>query len=67
MASDVPTCRWGIGLVSTGLIPSWFVEDLVIDRPDANAKHVVQCLGSSSFDKGKTFAEKYCPTAKPTV
>ncbi|ETI24927.1 hypothetical protein G647_04297 [Cladophialophora carrionii CBS 160.54] len=65
MAANVPICRWGI--VSTGLISSWFVEDLVLDRPDAKANHVIQCIGSSSLEKGKAFAAKYCPKASPTV
>ncbi|KAJ9603563.1 hypothetical protein H2200_011749 [Cladophialophora chaetospira] len=59
MASNVPT--------STGLISSWFVEDLVLDRPDAKAKHIIQCIGSSSLDKGKEFAKKHCPNASPTI
>ena len=43
------------------------MEDLVLDRPDAKAKHVIQCIGSSSLDKGRDFAKKYCPNASPTV
>ncbi|KIW27991.1 uncharacterized protein PV07_07683 [Cladophialophora immunda] len=65
MAAEIPTCRWGI--VSTGLISSWFVEDLVLDRPDAKAKHIIQCIGSSSMQKGKDFAAKHCPSATPTI
>ncbi|OAA53935.1 dimeric dihydrodiol dehydrogenase [Niveomyces insectorum RCEF 264] len=65
MSSELPTVRWGI--VATGLISSWFVEDLVLDRPDAKAKHIVQAIGSSSLAKGKAFAEKYLPGLEPTV
>jgi hypothetical protein len=53
--------------LATGMISSWFVEDLVLDRPDAKAKHVIQCIGSSSLEKGKDFAAKHCPKASPTV
>ena len=65
MTSKIPTCRWGI--VTTGLISSWFVEDLVLDRHDAKAKHIVQCIGSSSIDKGRAFASKHCPNVSPTI
>ena len=67
-ASDslsLATLRWGI--IATGLISSWFVEDLVLERKDARAKHIVQAVGSSSFDKGKAFVEKHAPNASPTV
>ncbi|KAJ3545824.1 hypothetical protein NM208_g2314 [Fusarium decemcellulare] len=63
--SEFPTCRWGI--VATGLISSWFVADLVIQRSDAKANHVVQAIGSSSLEKGQDFAAKHCPNAEPTV
>jgi predicted dehydrogenase len=62
---ELPTLRWGI--IATGLISSWFVSDLVLSRTDAKAKHIVQAIGSSSLEKGKKFAEKYCPTASPKV
>ncbi|EXJ94603.1 hypothetical protein A1O1_02999 [Capronia coronata CBS 617.96] len=65
MASEKPTCRWGI--VSTGFIASWFVDDLALDRPDANVKHVIQCIGSSSLEKGEAFAAKHCPNSKPAI
>lgn len=41
------------------MISSWFVADLVLPRPDAKANHVIQCIGSSSIEKGKDFVGKY--------
>ncbi|KIW99689.1 uncharacterized protein Z518_11102 [Rhinocladiella mackenziei CBS 650.93] len=65
MADTVPTIRWGI--VATGLVSSWFVDDLLLDRPDAKAKHVIQCIGGSSIEKCKDFAAKHCSKASPTL
>ncbi|PSN66001.1 NAD(P)-binding protein [Corynespora cassiicola Philippines] len=65
MSSELPTLRWGI--VGCGLISSWFVSDLVLDRPEATTKHIVQALGSSSTTKGKEFASKYCPAQSPAI
>lgn len=65
MASEKPTLRWGI--VSTGLISSWFVADLTLPRPDAAATHVIQAIGSSSLEKGRAFVEKHLPGTSPTV
>ncbi|KAI1635893.1 hypothetical protein F4809DRAFT_642004 [Biscogniauxia mediterranea] len=56
-ATELPTCRWGI--VTTGLIASWFVADLVMPRDDAKAKHIIQAIGSSSIEKSRGFAAKY--------
>lgn len=39
----------------------------MIERADAKAKHVIQCIGSSSLEKGKDFAAKYCPKASPAI
>ncbi|EJT69368.1 hypothetical protein GGTG_12987 [Gaeumannomyces tritici R3-111a-1] len=55
--NELPTLRWGI--VATGLISSWFVQDLVMERKDPKAKHVIQAIGSSSVEKGTVFAEKH--------
>ena len=63
--TDIPTCRWGI--LTTGLISSWFIADIVLQRSDAKAKHVIQSIGTSSLQKGKDFAAKYCPDATPTI
>ncbi|EQB58353.1 hypothetical protein CGLO_01412 [Colletotrichum gloeosporioides Cg-14] len=65
MSSETPTLRWGI--IATGLISSWFVEDLVLERSDAKAKHIVQSVGSSSLEKGKAFVEKHLPGHSPTI
>jgi predicted dehydrogenase len=35
------------------------VADLVLDRPDAKAKHIIQAIGTSTLDKGRDFASKY--------
>src|SRR6201996_7144002 len=63
--SGLPTLRWGI--IATGLISSWFVEDLVLERNDAKARHVIQAIGSSSREKGEGFVKKYIPSVSPTV
>ncbi|TDZ37519.1 D-xylose 1-dehydrogenase [Colletotrichum trifolii] len=65
MSAELPTLRWGI--IATGLISSWFVEDLVLERSDAKAKHIVQAVGSSSVEKGKAFVEKHLAGHNPTV
>ncbi|KAH7068343.1 dimeric dihydrodiol dehydrogenase [Paraphoma chrysanthemicola] len=64
-SSELPTLRWGI--VATGLISSWFVSDLVLSRHDAKAKHVIQAIGSSSIEKGQSFAKKLIPSLSPTI
>ncbi|KAI1503588.1 hypothetical protein F5X99DRAFT_374871 [Biscogniauxia marginata] len=56
-STELPTCRWGI--ITTGLISSWFVGDLVLPRTDAKAKHIIQAIGSSSLEKSRGFAAKY--------
>ncbi|KAK4494954.1 hypothetical protein PRZ48_014310 [Zasmidium cellare] len=63
--STLPTIRWGI--VGTGLISSWFVEDLTVERPDAKAHHIIQAIGSSSTEKGQAFVRKHIPNTSPTV
>ncbi|KAE8383485.1 hypothetical protein BDV26DRAFT_302984 [Aspergillus bertholletiae] len=63
--SEVPSIRWGI--ITTGLISSWFVEDLVLPRSDPKVKHIVQAIGTSAIEKGQQFAEKYCPQSTPTI
>ncbi|KAI1260611.1 dimeric dihydrodiol dehydrogenase [Xylariaceae sp. FL1019] len=64
---DMPTCRWGI--ITTGLISSWFVADLVMPRTDAKAHHVIQAIGSSRLDKSREFASKHLKdaTVQPSV
>ena len=43
---------------ATGWIASEFVNDLQIPRSDAQAKHIIQAIGSSSVAKGTDFARK---------
>ncbi|KXJ97326.1 hypothetical protein Micbo1qcDRAFT_211587 [Microdochium bolleyi] len=65
-APELPTLRWGI--IGCGLISSWFVADLVLDRPGvATTRHIIQAIGSSSKDKGSAFATKNCPTHSPAI
>ncbi|CAK7227914.1 hypothetical protein SBRCBS47491_006727 [Sporothrix bragantina] len=45
--------RWGI--IATGLVASWFVTDLCLNRPDGRAGHVIQAVGSSSLEKSQNF------------
>lgn len=60
MAADsLPTLRWGI--IATGMISSWFVRDLTMDRDDAPAHHIIQAIGSSSKEKGNAFVREYLP------
>ncbi|KAJ5370450.1 uncharacterized protein N7496_006542 [Penicillium cataractarum] len=53
----LPPLRWGI--IGTGLISSWFVEDLLINRPNKVANHIIQAIGGSSIKKAQAFSEKY--------
>ncbi|RGP79533.1 dimeric dihydrodiol dehydrogenase [Fusarium longipes] len=67
MSQSKPTLRWGI--VGTGMISSWFIADLTIDRKNAQATHIIQAIGSSSVEKGKNFVAIHLPNASqaPTV
>ncbi|CAG7559901.1 unnamed protein product [Fusarium equiseti] len=65
MSESKPTLRWGI--VGTGMISSWFLADLSIDRKNAQATHIIQAIGSSSVEKGKEFVETHLPNLSPTV
>ena len=49
------------------MIASWFVEDLVLDRPDAKVKHIIQSIGTSSLEKGQKFVKQYCSAQKPQL
>jgi predicted dehydrogenase len=53
--------------LATGTISSWIVQELLIDRKDAKAHHIIQAIGSSSLEKGKRFAAKHCPESPVTV
>ncbi|KAH7177045.1 dimeric dihydrodiol dehydrogenase [Dactylonectria macrodidyma] len=63
--SELPSIRWGI--IATGMISSWFVADLILERRDAKARHVIQAIGSSDTEKGKKFAAQFCPQSSPAV
>ncbi|KAJ5553666.1 hypothetical protein N7494_003044 [Penicillium frequentans] len=63
--ANLPTIRWGI--ITTGLISSWFVDDLVLDRPDAKVKHIIQSIGTSNLEKGRKFVEQHCPNQNPQI
>ncbi|KAM0502290.1 hypothetical protein ACHAP8_003828 [Fusarium lateritium] len=67
MAESKSTLRWGI--IGSGMISSWFIADLNIDRKDAKATHIIQAIGSSSVEKGKKFVQEHLPNASqpPTV
>jgi predicted dehydrogenase len=63
--SSLPTLRWGI--IGTGLISTEVVKDLIIDRPDAKAVHIIQAIGSSSLSKGEAFVKTLLPHLSPSV
>ncbi|KAK5075077.1 hypothetical protein LTR64_001282 [Lithohypha guttulata] len=63
--SEKPSIRWGI--IAVGLISSWFVEDLLIERPDAPIKHIIQSIGGRDLKRCDEFAQKYCPNASPKL
>ncbi|KAI1478899.1 NAD(P)-binding protein [Daldinia eschscholtzii] len=65
MSNGIPTLRWGI--IATGLISSWFVDDLVLSRKDAKVNHIIQAVGSSSIEKARAFAEKHLPGQNPAI
>ncbi|KAG5660881.1 hypothetical protein KAF25_002524 [Fusarium avenaceum] len=68
MANEpIPTCRWGI--LTAGLISSWFVSDLVSPREDAKANHIIHAIGASSVKKGQDFVDKFMADveSKPVV
>ncbi|BCS23758.1 Gfo/Idh/MocA family protein [Aspergillus puulaauensis] len=63
--SQLPSIRWGI--LTTGKIASWYVSDLVLSRPDAKVRHIVHAIGTSDVNRGKSFAQKYCPDENPKI
>jgi predicted dehydrogenase len=65
MVAEKPTLHWGI--IATGLISSWFVEDIALPRPESEANHIIQAIGSSSQEKGKKFVETHLPGTSPTI
>ncbi|CAI7599141.1 unnamed protein product [Penicillium bialowiezense] len=63
--SDLPSIRWGI--VATGMISSWFVEDILLEWEGKRVNHIIQAIGSSSTQKAQDFAKNNCPTHSPKV
>jgi predicted dehydrogenase len=57
--STLPTLRWGI--VATGAPSTAFVKDLILQRPDAKAQHIILAIGSSSQSKGEAFVKDHLP------
>lgn len=57
MSTSQPNLRWGI--IGTGLISSWFVQDLTLERTNAPASHTIQAVGASSLEKATKFAETH--------
>lgn len=64
-----PAPRRALTRIATGMIASWFVCDLIMPRDDAKANHVIQCIGSSSIQKGEDFVAKHMKSvpSKPTL
>ena len=64
---NLPHLNWGI--ITTGMISSWFVSDLLIPRPHAPATHTITAIGSSSLSKGQAFCSKHVPSSahQPTL
>lgn len=52
---------------ATGKIASWYVADLVLSRPDAKVRHVVQAIGTSDVNRGRSFVQQYCPEERPKI
>lgn len=61
--TEKPALHWGI--IGTGLISSWFVADLCVERLNTKAHHTIQAIGSSSKEKGTAFARKHLPENHP--
>ncbi|KAJ5985476.1 hypothetical protein N7522_012672 [Penicillium canescens] len=60
-----PTVRWGI--ITTGMISSWFVDDLLLEREDSKVEHVIQAIGTSNAQRGQDFVKTYCQGQSPRV
>ena len=54
-------------IAGCGLISSWFISNLMLNRPDATTKHIIQAVGSSSKEKGSAFIVKHAPSSKPSI
>ncbi|KAH8601505.1 hypothetical protein B0O99DRAFT_606777 [Bisporella sp. PMI_857] len=53
---DIPSLRWGI--LGTGWMSNMFVQDLLVLRPEALAKHTITAIASSSTEKAVNFVER---------
>lgn len=54
---QLPTLKWGI--IGTGLISTWFVRDILLNREDAKGIHEIHAIGSSNELKGNDFVNKF--------
>ena len=64
--TNTPTVRWGI--ITTGKISGWFVEDLLKSNwPGKSANHIIQAIGGSSLDKCKNFVSTVIQPSRPDV
>ncbi|CAG7926230.1 unnamed protein product [Penicillium olsonii] len=52
---------------ATGKISSWYVADLVLSRPEAKVRHIVEAIGTSDVNRGRSFAQQYCPKETPRI
>jgi predicted dehydrogenase len=50
-----------------GLVSSWLVGDIILDRPSNPIKHVVQAVGSSSMEKATAFVARHKVSLPPTL
>ncbi|KAL4887388.1 hypothetical protein BJY04DRAFT_225429 [Aspergillus karnatakaensis] len=66
MTTDpLPTLNWGI--IGTGLISSWFTQDITKTRPTPATTHNITAIASSSStEKTQAFIEKHLPDLSPT-
>lgn len=39
----------------------------MLSRPDAKVHHIVQAIGTSDTERGRSFAQKYCPKETPKI
>lgn len=53
----MPTLRWGI--IGTGFISTWFMDDILLERKERKAIHSIQAIGGSSKEKAQSFLKKY--------
>lgn len=49
------------------MISSWFVDDLVLDRPDTPVRHVIQAVGGRDLTRCEAFVKEHCPHSTPKL